>query len=124
MSVLWVLLNLMILSLEDIREGKLSMAVILELAVSGGIHAAYTGHMPVYGPGLFLLGIGFFSGEKIGYGDGWLVLALGMWMTFPELLSMILLSVGLCVPYGLCRKKAEVPLVPFLTFAYLIGECL
>lgn len=124
MSGWWVPLNLAFLSLEDIKEGQLSMAVILELAVSGAIHAAYTGHMPVWGPGLFLLGIGFFSEEKIGYGDGWLVLALGMWMTFQELLSMLCLSVCLCVLYGLGMKKTELPLVPFLTLAYLIGECL
>lgn len=124
MSRWWILLNLLVLSLEDIKEGQLSMAVIFQLAVTGGIHAAYTGQMPSVGPGLFLLGFGFFSGEKIGYGDGWLMVALGMWMTLPELFSVFSMGVGLCALYGICKKRPEVPLAPFLTFGYLIREWL
>lgn len=124
MSRWWIFLNLLVLSLEDIKEGQLSMAVILELTVTGRIHAAYTGQVPSVGLGLFLLSLGFFSGEKIGYGDGWLMFALGMWMTLPELLSIFLAGVGLCAMYGICMKRVEVPLVPFLTVGYLMGEWL
>lgn len=124
MSRTWIFLHLLVLSIEDMKEGELSMAVILELAVTGGIHAVYTGHMPVLCLGFFLLAVGFCSGEKIGYGDGWLTLALGMWLTLSELCLAFFLSLVFCVLYAFCKKKSEVPLVPFLTLAYLIGECL
>lgn len=113
---------MLFLSVEDMKGGQLSLSVILELGCSGILPVLCKGHVPQWGPGLFVLAAGYISREQIGYGDGWLLLALGMWMTFPELLFMLFLGMGLGILYGLCFRQKELPLVPFLTAAYVIGE--
>lgn len=44
--------------------------------------ALWNGREMVWFPGLFLLVVGKLSGERIGLGDGWLLLALGMWLPY------------------------------------------
>lgn len=122
MSRLWVLLHLLILSAEDVKERQLSMAVIWELGAAGIGYAAVTGQMPVWIPGLSLLIFSYLSKEQIGYGDGWLVLALGMWMKLQQLLNMLWLGLLLSAASAVLFRKKELPLVPFLTAAYVIGE--
>lgn len=122
MSRLWVLLHLLVLSAEDIKERQLSMAVIWELGVTGLGYAVLTGRIPELIPGLFLLIFSYFSKEQIGYGDSWLILVLGMWMRLRELLNLFCLGLFLGVVWAVFFRKKEQPLVPFLTAAYVIGE--
>lgn len=122
MSRVWVLLHLLFLSAEDMREGKLTMAVILELGMTGIGYAALAGRPPELLPGLLLLLFSRLSKEQIGYGDSWLVLALGMWMELWALLRMLFLGIFLGSVWTVLRRKREQPLVPFLTAAYVIGE--
>ena len=122
MGRFWVLGHMLFLSVEDIKERQLSLFVILELGCSGILPALREGYAPQWGPGLLILAAGFISREQIGYGDGWLLLALGMWMPLLKLLYMLLLGIGLGMLYGLCFRQKELPLVPFLTVAYIIGE--
>lgn len=117
----WVLIHLVFLSWEDIRERQLSMAVILELGLSGLVPVLWQGHKPGFLLGFFLLLIGVLTQEGIGYGDGYLMLALGMWLSFEELWKLLLTGVGVLSLYGVCTRKKELPLVPFLTIGYLIG---
>ncbi len=117
----WVLLHLIILSVEDFREHQLSMPVILELGGTGLVYGWYTGHQPQIGLGLSLLFMGAVTQEKIGYGDGYLMFALGMWLSCSELLQLFLLGIGFLSLYGICTQKKELPMVPFLTAAYLLG---
>ena len=114
--------HMLFLSAEDIKERQLSLSVILELGCSGIFPVLYKGYTPQWGPGLLVLAAGFISREQIGYGDGWLLLALGMWMPLLDLLYMLFLGIGLGVLYGFCFRQKELPLVPFLTAAYVIGE--
>lgn len=123
MSGLWVLCHLLYLAAEDIREQRISMTVILELGLTGMLHAAATGDMPSILPGCLVLLIGYLSREGIGYGDGWLMLALGMWTDTGELLRLFFGGVILGFLYAFCLRKREIPLVPFLTAAYIIGSC-
>lgn len=122
MARLWIVLHLLWLSAEDIQEGQLSMPVILELGIAGAIHGICTGGRLSPGIGLCLLFTGYLSRERIGYGDGWLMLALGMWMTLPELLQMFFWGLILGMIYGVAAEKEEIPLVPFLGAAYLMKE--
>lgn len=122
MSSLWVLLHLLYLSVEDMKEQQVSMPVILELGGMGVLYAVAAGHVPSLLPGCLVLLVGFFSQERIGYGDGWLILALGMWIDTVELLHLFFGGVTLCFLYALCFRKKELPLVPFLTAAYLMGR--
>ena len=78
-----------------------------------------------YLPGLLILVIAKITGEKIGYGDGWVVLILGSFLGLFEIYVMLqfafilaaVVSVGL-----LCTKKAgreyRIPFLPFLWAAY------
>lgn len=122
MSRLWVLLHLLVLSAEDIKERQLSMAVIWELGATGIGYAVLHGQTPELMPGLFLLIFGYLSKEQIGFGDGWLILVLGMWLRLRELLNMFCLGLLLGVLSAVFSGKKEQPLVPFLTAAYVIGE--
>ena len=122
MRSLWILLHLLYLSAEDVKEQQISMPVILGLGGTGALYAAAAGHVPSLLPGCLVLLIGFFSKERIGYGDGWLILALGMWIDTAELLHLFFGGVRLCFLCALCFQKKELPLVPFLTAVYLLGR--
>ncbi len=121
---MWICICLLWLSVEDFLEGQVSMAVILALGVTGGCYALYTGQRISFWPGVLLLVSGYFTDEQIGYGDGWLILALGMWASSERLLGVLFGGMALSAVWAVCRKKKEVPLVPFLTISYVIGELL
>lgn len=118
---LWILLHLLYLSAEDIRERQVSLVVIAELGGTGIIYALAAGYAPQPLPGILILLLGRFSKEQIGYGDGWLMLALGMWLPLKTLLWMLVLGIGLGALYALVFHVRELPLVPFLAAAYVAG---
>lgn len=113
---------LLLLSVEDCLEGQLSMHLIFLLGMTGVIAAVTGGRSVSPWLGVLLLFVGRCTDERIGYGDGWLMLALGMWFPFGMLWKVFLKGLVLAVAWGSCRKKREVPLVPFLTAAYVMGE--
>ena len=117
----WILGHLLFLSAEDIKERQLSLWVIGELGVTGLFCKVAAGEAPRFFLGFLLLTVGYLGKEQIGYGDGWLILALEMWLSVPELLYLLFLGIGMGTLYGFCFRIREVPLVPFLTAAYLIG---
>lgn len=120
MSRLWVFLHLLFLSAEDMRDGSLSFAVLLELLITGFIRDQWCGEPVLWMPGVFLMLAGKLSGEVIGMGDGWLILALGMWLSYKELLQILLTGVLLGTCFGICRGTREIPLVPFLTIGFVL----
>lgn len=124
MRNLWILGHLLYLSAEDIWEGKISMKVIAGLFCTGLLYGVMQGLLPQFLPGMAVLLIGRISREQIGYGDGWLLMALGTWMGLTELLHIFFLGTGLAMLYAFFFRKKELPLVPFLTAAYVIGEWL
>ena len=115
MSVLWVFLHLLILSWEDMKDQMLSFWLLLELLLTGLLTALWNGREIVWFPGLFLLVVGKLSGERIGLGDGWLLLALGMWLPYGMLMEILFLGLLAGAGYGILSGKKEIPLVPFFT---------
>lgn len=124
MSRIWIFVHLLALSAEDIWERQLFMPAILELGFIGLIRMVWSPDTPAVLPGILLLAAGYVTGERIGYGDGWLILALGMWLDNAELIRMLLTGSSLACVCGIFLRRREVPFVPFLAAAYVIGEWL
>ena len=121
MRELWIVGHLLWLSAEDIRERQLSMVLIAELWAVGLVWAVRTDREVVWIPGILLLCVGYVSGEAIGYGDGWLVLALGAWLSLWKLLEVLGLSFLYCLIFSIVSGQKDRPFVPFLTAAYITG---
>ena len=73
------------------------------------------------GIGLLFLIVGKCTKEAIGYGDGWLILLLGIYLGAVQLIQLLLaasLMAGVCALFSLWKrrwnKKATLPFVPFL----------
>lgn len=122
MNRLWIIGHLLWLSAEDIRDRQLSLVLIAELGLVGLVRAACTDRAVVWIPGVLLLCVGYVSEEAIGYGDGWLVLALGTWLSMWRLLEVMVLSFLYCLIFSIVSGQKELPFVPFLTIACITGE--
>lgn len=75
--------------------------------------------------GIFLV-IGKISHEKLGYGDGWILVILGSYLGIQKFLEIGLGAFLLCFLYGIVeklrkggRREEGVPFVPFLFGSYL-----
>lgn len=77
-------------------------------------------------PGFFLLAVGKASNGKVGYGDGILILVLGVWTGFLE--CLLTLTAGLLLAsiwaaaaliLKIHNKKDTIPFIPFLLIGYL-----
>lgn len=117
----WILAHLLLLSAQDMKEMQLSILWIMELGIVGLVRAVYMCGTVEWLPGIIFLSLGYVSGEKIGYGDGWLLLSLGMWMSLEELLYMLSLGLLSCAVFSIGSGRRELPLVPFLTAAWILG---
>lgn len=78
-------------------------------------------------PGIFLLLWSRFTKEKIGYGDGFMLLIMGMCMEEMKVWYLCQLSFLLCAIFSIgmmgmkkLSKVSTIPFVPFLCISYLI----
>ena len=115
-----VFVSLLLLAAEDIKERQLSVWIIGVLAVVGAVSCMIENRTPGWVPGMGCLLFGRLTKEKIGYGDGWLILALGMWMSIYDLCVLLMFGMVFCLVYAWLFGKKELPFVPFLTAAYLV----
>lgn len=81
-------------------------------------------------PGVVCLGVGRLTRQAIGYGDGFLLCAMGMYVSCESLLSICMTAcmVAGVVALGLLafrrkRGKDQIPFVPFLLVAAIM-QCL
>lgn len=80
-------------------------------------------------PGLFLLVIGFLSKEKVGFGDGILLIMIGLMVGFPFCLGILCIGLISSCLYALfllvfrrAGKGDSFPFAPFLALA--VGVCM
>lgn len=80
------------------------------------------------GMGGMILGLAFLTRGAIGYGDGWLLLALAGFLSAGIYVRMTVTGLFLAAVWSMilmlfCKKnrKTEIPLVPFLLAGYLGG---
>ena len=79
-------------------------------------------------PGLFFLFTGWCTKEKVGYGDGILLLITGVMVGFKQCFTGLCISLVLSAFFGVlllflhkAQKNSRIPFVPFLTMG--MGVC-
>ncbi len=77
-------------------------------------------------PGLFFLFISCLSRGAIGFGDGLVLLVLGLYSGFIECFALTVLALllaglwgGIALFRGRCGRHSSIPWMPFLLIAYL-----
>lgn len=128
--VTWLLLGTA--CVFDLIYKKIPLLLIISGGVVGVIETVIGGEgvrelLYALIPGVLLLITSFFSGEKVGYGDGMLLLALGLLEGARACLGDLLIGLFLVSFFGLIlfifRKKGKgitVPFVPFLLVAHAL----
>ena len=126
---------LLMQGLLDARTGYVSVPLLLVQAVVGiGMKCSgeLWGQMWVerFSPGLVLLVFSALSRERIGQGDGWLFLVLGLYLTAVQqvillLCALLLASMWIISAFLMHRvdKESGLPFVPFMLAAY-VGGCI
>lgn len=78
-------------------------------------------------PGIFLLTVGWATGQEVGYGDGIVLLVIGIYLGFSAGISIFLTALLLITPVSLfyiaCKKagrRKKLPFIPFLLAGYLL----
>lgn len=123
-----------ICGIEDIKIKKIRLVVVNAFAIFGVIlHLIYQRISwidMIFGAliGVILLIISYFTKEKIGYGDGLIFVATGIYLGFWNNLILLWLSTTLAGIYGLIlmvfkkkKKESEIPLVPFILGVYVVS---
>ena len=132
-----VLIFLSICTIFDIRKKEIpfilagmGMAAAVGFTIwrigNGTIFAAQI--LPAALPGLFFLLVSWCTKEKVGYGDGILLLIIGLTVGFYQCLTGLCISLFLSAFFGVlllflhkAKKNSRIPFVPFLTMG--MGVC-
>ncbi|MCM1262051.1 MAG: prepilin peptidase [Butyrivibrio sp.] len=125
------LIILFICAIIDIRKKEIPLIILLtvSLAVLGiDIWKIFLGHVLLLDmavsvlPGIFFLLLGFCTGEKIGYGDGFLIIFLGLSFGFGRCLLSVFIGLLASSIFALfllvfCKadRNSRLPLAPFLS---------
>lgn len=79
-------------------------------------------------PGLFLLSVGFCTKEKVGYGDGLLLVVSGLLVGFHKCCLSLFISLVCCSVCALfllvlhkAKKNSSIPFVPFMAIGMGVG---
>ena len=81
-----------------------------------------------------MLGIAYVTDQAVGYGDGWLLAALGVYLGIWAVLEVLIVAWGLmagaaavCLVKKRWSRHAALPMTPFVTFGFIIfmvSECI
>lgn len=124
-------------SIWDIRRRKISLAVTALLGIVGIVlrislqEIQFADIAMALSPGVLCLLLAAVSREKVGYGDGLLLLATGCCLKGQEMLAVWMMALGLAGLWALILciffhrgKGYEIPFVPFVFLGFLLGRCL
>lgn len=130
--LVWLVL-LAVISWQDIREKQIPVPMLVLTGCAGtGIQffensvslGSWFGGVFL---GTFMLGVAFITGEAVGYGDGWLILVMGMSLGFAGSLASMLMAFGASALFGGCllafkkvKRDYRIPFAPFLFFGSAI----
>ncbi len=126
----WVLLG--VACVFDLVYKKIPFLLIICGGAIGGVVIAangFEGRSLCYAliPGMLLLLTAFLTGEKVGYGDGMLLLVLGLLEGAGECLGDLLIGLFLVIVFAILllilgrkEKNTMVPFAPFLMVAHTV----
>ena len=127
-------LYLCVLTVMDIRRKRLNLVFLLSgfLLVAAGIFAARQIHPLLLltggGVGLVFFVTSKVTGEAFGYGDSLLILIMGSFLGFWDILSLLTAAFLLAAVFSAVMlvgrkfsRKTAFPFVPFLAIAYTGG---
>lgn len=124
-------------AIKDWKTKEVSLIVTLVYGIVGIVSQVVRKSLGVetllcFLPGVIALLLALATRESIGYGDAWMLLALGCVLKWKQLCMVCFLAIGLAAVAGLIlctvfrkKKEYEMPFVPFLLLSYLlvlIGE--
>ena len=137
---MWIIAAVFLItaSITDIRKKEISVILIGLFVAASAAYSIVFQSMKwndfLYSliPGISLLALGIMTKESIGYGDGLLVLALGILLGLEKCLITVGMGLAASAIYALVlltlRKvngKSRLPFVPFLTIGlgvtFLVG---
>ena len=131
---IYILLVLILMAVQDIRKREVSVWYLLLLGIGVVVAAiacpglGFISRIAGALVGVAFLILGRLTGEAIGYGDGIVVLFLGFYQGIRNIFTLTLIAfmlAGVVAVYLLCRgrkrkrKGNTIPLIPFLTIAYM-----
>ena len=128
--------GLLINGVIDLREKQVSLWITVLYGIVGIFWRIYCGTLSwnllaALVPGAFCLIFAKLTGEKIGYGDGFMLLAAGCHLDWRQMLFMCMAAITCAgiVALILCLffhkgKNYEIPFVPFLFLGYMMERWL
>ena len=124
---------LVCLSVEDVRKRKIPLVILTVGGCMAFLYQLMWGTEDIWeiaagvGIGVCFLVVGWLTGEKIGYGDGIVIMVLGIYLGIWKLLEVLagaffLLAVAgmICLAGMRFSRKQTLPFCPFLTAGYVI----
>ena len=130
--IVWMML-LAVISWQDLKKKEISGKLLILRALLGSVIQLFERSISLgsWAGGIFLglslLFLGFVSRESIGYGDGWLVLVMGMSLGFLSSFLSFLLGLGISalvsgwlLMFKKVKRKYRIPFAPFLFLGCLI----
>lgn len=126
-----LLLGLAGLGVEDLHTKQVSSLPILVLAVIGCVLSVISGDWGSWNvllrflPGGAMLLLAWMTKESIGYGDAWILLCMGCFMTEIQMMNLCVIALSLSGLFALFlllvrrkSRKTQIPFVPFLLAGY------
>lgn len=128
-----LLVGLTFSGVEDLRNREVHSLPVLLMGVVGALLSFLGGDWKDWTvvlrfcPGTFALLFAWVTGECIGYGDAWVLLGLGCFLSLAEIVNLCMVAVtlaGLVAAFLLLVKqrgrKTQIPFVPFLLLGYMV----
>lgn len=126
-------IGLLGLGMEDLWKKEVHGLAVLLLGIAGAVLSFLGGDwvdwrvIVRFLPGALTLFLACFTGESIGYGDGWVLLCLGCFLPIVEILNLCMAAITVAGLFALflltVRKKGRktpIPFVPFLSAGYVV----
>lgn len=126
-----LLVGLAGLGVEDLRKKQVSSLPILVLAAAGCVLSVISGDWDSWKvlirflPGGMAFLLAWLTRESIGYGDAWILLCMGCFLTETQMMSLCMIALTLSGLFALYlmlvrrkSRKTQIPFVPFLLAGY------